>query len=80
VAGREGWNEQLLEQFAERLPGVVSAERHPWVASGERHPWVASAERHLEAAAVKSTTDFHQLWTTAFLQFIKVFLLTFLAL
>ncbi len=66
MAGREGSNEQLLEQFAERCPGVASAERHPWVASAERHPWVASGERHLG-----STTDVHQLWATAFLRIQK---------
>ncbi len=77
MAGREGWNEQLLEQFAERCPGLASAERYPWMASAERHPWVASAERHLWAAAVESTTDFHQLWATAFLRIIKVFFVNF---
>jgi hypothetical protein len=71
VAGREGWNEQLLEQFAERCPGVASAERHPWMASAERHPWVASAERHLEASAAELMADFHQLWATAFLRIHK---------
>ncbi len=71
MAGREGWNEQLLEQFAERCPGVAFAERCPGAASAERRPWVASAERHLGAAAAELMTDVHQLWATAFLRIHK---------